>query len=351
MAIRWEISRFKVETSPGDHTRDSLFANGLMQVPVFVSIEAINPATGLTHTLSAAELNTIKLVDYFSPTTQLSAPWTYSGQENEFHHVLPSTASNETPQTDESNPTAAWQKKTWWVSTSRVEHKNIGASIQAPDRTVYHTGGGGPGSFDSHVTISGIAPVHYNMSNVEFSGYENTARGRTTNGTHEFDQDNYYLSSKEHPFKKVQITGGYFSDPPPVQYSYLRVSRPLFPHFQETLLHYLWPIGPQQTKQAGHQNAIANIIVNQRRGALCLTRLHLQYPPLYSDGGGWFTGQFTIWDEYGNWGKFKAGEREKYNQITMSADNSLLDEKFSPSEKYTPISPEEAASLEPGNRE
>ncbi|KAJ6127918.1 hypothetical protein N7471_009135 [Penicillium samsonianum] len=349
MAVQWEVTDMTVETSPSDHTRDSLFANGQMQVPVFVSIKAIDPATGAGHTLREAELNTIKLVDYFSPPTQLSAPWTYSGQENEFHHVLPSTASDETPQTDGSSPTAALQKKTWWVSTSRVEHKNIGASIQAPDRTVYHTGGGGPGSFDSHVTISGIASIHYNMSNVGFDR-EDTANGKTTSGAHTFDQDNYYLSSKVYRFRKVQMTGGYFSGPPPVEYSYVRVSKKQsFAVMEQTYLHYLWPIGSQQTKQAGHQNATANITVNQRHGALCLTRLTLKGLVLYGDIGAGFNGRFTIWDEYGNWGKFGAGSKDYYNLITVSAHNSLLDEEFSPSEKCTPISPEEAASLEPGN--
>ncbi|KAF7169155.1 hypothetical protein CNMCM5623_001942 [Aspergillus felis] len=347
MAVRWEVSDMRVETSPGDHTRDSLFANGQMQVPVFVSIQALNPATGAGHTLSAAELNTIKLVDYFSPTTQLSAPWTYSGQENEFHHVLPNTASNDTPQTDGSSPTAAVQKKTWWVSSSRVEHKNIGASIRAPDGTVYHTGGGGPNRLDSHVTITGINPIHYNMSNVQFNR-EDTKNGKTTNGSHSFDQDNYYLSSKVYRFKKVQIRGGYYSAPPPVEYSYVRVSKQSGP-VEHSYLHYLWPIGSQQTKQAGHPNAKANITVNQRHGALCLTRFALKGSRLYGDIGGLFTGQFTIWDEYGNSGRFKAGSADWYNVITMSADNSLLDEKSPPSEKFTPISPEEAASLDPEN--
>ncbi|GFF61357.1 hypothetical protein IFM51744_10661 [Aspergillus udagawae] len=351
MAVQWEVTDMRVETSPGDHTRDSLFANGQMQVPVFVLIKAINPATGEVHTLKEEELKTIKLVDYYSPTTQLSAPWTYSGQENEFHHALPSTASNETPQTDGPSPTAGLQKKPWWVSTSRVEHKNIGASIRAPDGTVYHTGGGGPGGFDSHVTISGISPIHYNMSNVEFSGYVNTADGRTTNGTHTFDQDNYYLSSKVYPFRKVQMTGGYFGGPPPVEYSYVRVSWQIVNVFEKTHLHYLWPIGSQQTKQAGHQNATANITINQRHGALCLTRLTLQGPKLYGNNGAGFNGRFTIWDEYGNWGKFGAGSKDDYNVITVSAHNTLLDENSSPSESFTPISPEEAASLEPENRE
>ncbi|GIK07120.1 hypothetical protein Aspvir_002775 [Aspergillus viridinutans] len=343
MAVQWEVIQMKVETSPGDHIRDSLFANGQMQVPVIVSIEAINPANNTIYKLSAAQLNTIKLVDYYNPTTQLSTPWTYSDVENEFHHALPATAASETQQTDASDPRADFQKKTWWVSTSRVEHKNIGASIQTP-QGIYHTGGG-TGHSDSHVTITGISPIHYNMSNVEFSGYENTANGKTTNGTHSFDQDNYYLSSKVHRFKKVQIRGGYFSDPPPVEYSYVRVSRNVI-IVEQTHLHYLWPIGSQQTKQAGHPNAIANITVNQRHGALCLTRLTLGGRPLYGDIGGLFTGQFTIWDEYGNWGKFKAGSTDGYNQIAMAADNSLLDEKSSPSEKFTPISPEEAASID-----
>jgi hypothetical protein len=348
MAVQWEVTDFRVETSPGDHTRDSLFANGQMQVPVFVSIAAINPATGAGHMLSAAQLNTIKLVDYFSPTTQLSAPWTYSGQENEFHHVLPSAASTETPQTDMSNQTTALQKKTWWVSTSRVEHKNIGASIQAPNGTVYHTGGRGPGDFDSHVTITGIAPLHYNMSNVQFDR-EDTKDGKTTNANFGFDQDNYYLSSKVHRFQKVEVRGHFFNpaNDPPSERCYLRVSRVKGGILEESHLHYLWPMGSQQTRQAGNRNARADITINQRQGALCFTRFTLVgIGRLYPDNGGWFTNQFTIYDQYGNWGNFQAGHDSSSNLITMSAVNSLLDEKSSPSENFTPISPEEAASLD-----
>ncbi|KAF7182452.1 hypothetical protein CNMCM7691_002022 [Aspergillus felis] len=350
MAVRWEVSDMRVETSPGDHTRDSLFANGQMQVPVFVSIQALNPATGAGHTLSAAELDTIKLVDYFSPTTQLSAPWTYSGQENEFHHVLPNTASHETPQTDGSNPTAAYQKKTWWVSSSRVEHKNIGASIRAPDGTVYHTGGGGPNRLDSHVTITGINPIHYNMSNVQFNR-EDTKNGRTTHSNFAFDQDNYYFSSKVHRFQKVQVKGSFFNYPsdPPSERCYLRVSR-VKSGTEQSHLHYLWPMGSQQTKQAGNKNARADITINQRLGALCFTRFTLEGKGrLYPDGGGWYTNQFTIYDQYGNWGNFQAGHDSSSNLITMSAVNSLLDEKSSPGEQFTPFSPEEAASLDPEN--
>ncbi|GIJ89541.1 hypothetical protein Asppvi_008483 [Aspergillus pseudoviridinutans] len=350
MAVRWEISDMRVETSPGDHTRDSLFANGQMQVPVFVSIQALKPNTTENYTLSAAELNTIKLVDYFSPTTQLSAPWTYSGQENEFHHVLPSTASNESPQTDGSNQTAAFQKKTWWVSTSKVEHKNIGASIRAPDGTVYHTGGGGPNRLDSHVTITGINPVHYNMSNVQFDR-EDTKNGRTINGNFLFDQDNYYFSSKVHRFQKVQIRGHFFNpaNDPPIERCYLRVSRYKGNPFnsEQSHLHYLWLMGSQQTKQAGNKNARADITINQRQGALCFTRFTLEgMGRLYPDGGGWFTNQFTIYDQYGNWGNFEAGHDGSSNLITMSAVNSLLVEKSSASENFTPFSPEEAASLD-----
>ncbi|GFF97704.1 hypothetical protein IFM53868_09327 [Aspergillus udagawae] len=140
------------------------------------------------------------------------------------------------------------------------------------------------------------------------------------------------------------MTGGYFGGPPPVEYSYVRVSQQIV--FEHTHLHYLWPIGSQQTKQAGHPNAIANITVNQRHGALCLTRLTLQGPKLYGNNGAGFNGRFTIWDEYGNWGKFGAGSKDDYNVITVSAHNTLLDENFSPSESFTPIGPEEAASLD-----
>ncbi|KAF7177668.1 hypothetical protein CNMCM7691_006029 [Aspergillus felis] len=236
--------------------------------------------------------------------------------------------------------------KTWWVSSSRVEHKNIGASIQAPDKTIYHTGGGGPGGFDSHVTVTGIASIHYNMGNVKFDR-EDTKAGPTTSPTHSFDQDNYYLSSTKYPFKKVEVRGRFFNpaDDPPIERCYLRVSSGS--PYQSTMLHYLWPIGSQQTRQAGSKRALATITINQRQGALCFTRFALAGLSLYPDNGGWYTNQFTIYDQYGNWGNFQAGKEDNYRRITMSAVNALLDEGLSSSEAFTPISPEEAASIDP----
>ncbi|KAF7587275.1 hypothetical protein BBP40_007492 [Aspergillus hancockii] len=345
MAVQWEVTLMKVETSPGDHLRDSLFANGKMQVPVIVSIEAIDPANNTIYKLSAAQLNTIKLVDYYNPTTQLSTPWTYTAVENEFHHALPATASTERPQTDASNPRADFQKKTWWVSTSRVEHKNIGASIQTP-KGIHHTGGG-TGHSNSHVTITGIAPVHYNMSNVGFVR-EDTKDGRTTNQNFTFDQDNYYLSSTKYRFQKVEVRGWFFNYPsdPPSERCYLRVSSGSL--IEKSYLHYLWPMGLQQTKQAGNKDARADITINQRQGTLCFTRLVLQgIGKLYADNGGWYTNQFTIYDQYGNWGKFQAGHSSDKNLITMTAVNTLSDEELTPSEAFTPFSPEEAASIDP----
>ncbi|RHZ70736.1 hypothetical protein CDV55_107810 [Aspergillus turcosus] len=347
MAVQWEVSEMKVETSPGDHLRDSLFANGKMQVPVIVSIEAINPANNAVYKLSAAQLATIKLVDYYNPTSHLSTPWTYSAVENEFHHVLPAIASagseSETPQTR-----VDYQKKTWWVSTSRVEHKNIGASIQAP-KGIYHTGGGS-GHSDSHVTITGIAAIHYNMSNVQFVR-EDTKNGNVISGPFKFDQDNYYLSSTKYRFQKVDVRGQFFNptNDPPIERCYLRVSR-VKSGTEQSHLHYLWPMGSQQTKQAGNKNARADITINQRQGALCLTRFTLEGKGrLYPDGGGWYTNQFTIYDQYGNSGNFQAGHDGSSNLITMSAVNALADEGLASSEAFTPFSPEEAASIDAGN--
>ncbi|KAF4228708.1 hypothetical protein CNMCM8980_006551 [Aspergillus fumigatiaffinis] len=350
MAVQWEVFEMKVETSSSDHVQDSLFANGRMQVPVIVSIEAINPATGTIHKLSEEQLNTIELVDYDYPTMQLPTDWAYSDEENEFNHVLPAIASTETPQAEVSNPNANPQKKTWWVLTWKVERKNIGARIKTLNGTVHHTGGG-IGHSDSHVTIIGQSPIHYDMSNVRFDRED---RIIVYIGSYMCEQYNFYLSSARHRFQNVEVTKGSFFDPatdPPIDRCYLRVSSPPHPRFQQfSFLHYLWPMGPQQTRQVGNKNAHTNITINQRPGALCFTSFSLTgRPPLYGDSAGWYEKHFKVYDEYGNWGHFKASHSNGFVDITVSALNAFSDGKVAPREAFTPISPQEAASIDPGN--
>lgn len=65
--IGWEVSSLKLETNTSDPSSDFLFTNGLMQVPVIVSIKAIKKQDASHHTLSNEDLASIKLVHYHNP--------------------------------------------------------------------------------------------------------------------------------------------------------------------------------------------------------------------------------------------------------------------------------------------
>src|ERR1700761_9699465 len=97
MGTGWEVNYFKVETSTSSANTDSLYANGKMQIPVTVSIKAVETGTSTRYTLTDSDLNTIELVYYNDTSSTLSNGWSYTDQEDDtFAHTISGQSASST---------------------------------------------------------------------------------------------------------------------------------------------------------------------------------------------------------------------------------------------------------------
>ncbi|GCB25861.1 hypothetical protein AAWM_08746 [Aspergillus awamori] len=165
MTTLWEVIDFKVQTTAPTNTTDSIFANGQMQAKVVVTIRAINASTGANYQLTDAELQSIKLINYYTKV-EVTGKWFYSTTENEFAHALPRAGAPVDPIADGS------QYINFWVSSTQIGYENIAAQISQPgavqSNVVTTTGG----SFNSMVTIAAIEPITYTKQrHVRSRGY------------------------------------------------------------------------------------------------------------------------------------------------------------------------------------
>ncbi|UKZ66132.1 uncharacterized protein TrAtP1_007312 [Trichoderma atroviride] len=168
MAGHWIVEHLKIQT-----LTTALFANGNMQVPVYVSIKA--SLNDELYRLSQDDLCLIQLVDFYNAENRLSGSWSYSTVENEFSHRLDGPAPTGSV---EISPDS--QSICFWVSTTRVEDRTIAAGITQPDDSYITTNGG---NFYSQVTLSGVSPVVYTTAqNIQISR-EKTERGTWGNKT------------------------------------------------------------------------------------------------------------------------------------------------------------------------
>ena len=339
----WEVTYFKVETITSGGESDSLYANGRMQVPVVVSIKAIEKDTVKQHTLQSTDLSNIKLIDYDDPTSVLSDGWSYGEQSINFPaHSLNTSVFRQTQAKAKTD--VGPQSKKYWVSTTKIENKRVAARIKQSDGTTVTTQ---MPRFHSHVTLTGKEPIVYTKDNVEFVR-EDTANGSymikrgiekvvEVNVPHVWDQDNYFVSSKVHQFTKADIYGydtdGHANGHPGDSglkncYAYYA------PDNKDLKLSYIWDFGAEATKKAGlYKNdtvsvveaeayAYADIKVNQKSNALCLTRLTFS-DPSFDWGGKWSNDKcgFTVYDIYGNSGKFSASFTADHDLITLNDAN------------------------------
>ncbi|KAE8353322.1 hypothetical protein BDV28DRAFT_165011 [Aspergillus coremiiformis] len=332
----WEVTSFSVRSSTASGTSDVLYANGRMQVPVIASIKAIDTKTNNRYQLTDAELQKIQLVDYLNTSIEIKGTWFYSTVENEFAHSLGASAPVQAAPDDSA------QSIYFWVSTTKVENKNIGARITQPDKTTVTTHST---SFDSRVTLTGILPVSYTTDNITVRR-EDTANGKwqtvskigwtvTSTQNLNWDQDNYYITMKDHPFLKADIheydaTG---KENGVVQDSRLKNCFGYYIVKRDLRLFFIWNSGPEVTTTAGvfrsqlygmyestELRAYTDIKVNQIKNAFCLTRL-------------WFSSQVDLWgktwsydtwfvlyDTFGNSGAFYA-KQNSYNTIEIKNKN------------------------------
>ncbi|OOG00671.1 hypothetical protein ASPCADRAFT_202496 [Aspergillus carbonarius ITEM 5010] len=338
MSAAWEVTSFAVQTSTANQKTDSVYANGRMQVPVIVTVKAVNGTTGASYELTDAELKTIKLRDYYT-STELTGTWFYSTTENEFAHTLGNTRDPVTPIADGTKSIV------FWVSSTKVENKNIAAFITQPNGTSATTAGG---TFNSFVTLTGLQRVDYTTRNVTIED-EDTAKGTwkstrhsnnvTSVSSYEWQQNNHYVTSDVHPILKAelhdyitsgsQVSNGSWSSSRLVNsFAYLHKASPLD-------IFYFWVPGLETSQvvgvreftdawdinENGHPtgytstdlNATATIQVNQKSNAFCLTRMKFLGNKVWGktfQKDSWF----RLYDTLGNSGDFYPKVRESTDE-------------------------------------
>ncbi|RPA93704.1 hypothetical protein L873DRAFT_1830615 [Choiromyces venosus 120613-1] len=360
---KWEVGYLKVKTTTDKETSDILYANGRMQVPVRVYIKAIKKGMTERFYLTQSELDTIKLVDYDDTANILSGGWTYSDEANDFNITLSlatSTASvalytrasleggevkAEVKQDDDNA-----QFKEYWVSTTKVENKKIAASIKQSDGktiTSHST------TFDSCVTLTGKQPITYTTDNITVTRedtadgdyqfeWQSAGNGNWYDSRKHWDQDNYYISTNAYTLKKADIhtydhTGsqnGNQSDTGLAHcYGYKAADD------KNLKLSFIWDFGKETTKAAGlyreatitdwftscgrKAHAKIDIKVNQKKNALCLTRLAIDCPDtIWGTQWSYYGCWFQLYDIYGNIGTFSASFSKDHNLIEIKNTNN-----------------------------
>ncbi|XXH00618.1 hypothetical protein Hte_006966 [Hypoxylon texense] len=354
-STQWTLMVFRVETTTPDTTTDTLYANSRMQVPVIASIKARDRNTGSVYKLSDSELNKIELIDYDAPTTKLADGWSYSANRDDVFantataplksfNLLPSsleasvnnsaisTTIDETP-----------QKKKYMVSTTRVENKRIGARIELPDGTMVTTT---TSPYNFYVTLVGNPPVAYTTDTITVArvtvekgekvvGVYNSSGAMMSSSKMPWSQDNYYVSSNVHDFVRADI---YDYDTTGHEQGHHGDSRlaNLFNYWSDSgklRLSFIWGFATQSTKTAGlyretgspnttKVEAFEDIKVNQKSNSLCLTRMAFNYNQNIW-GSDWNNSDcgFTVYDRYGNTGKFYASWSEDEDVIVIKDSN------------------------------
>ena len=354
-STQWKLLTFRIETTTPDARTDTLYANSRMQVPVIVSIKAWDESARKAHKLSDTELEKIELIDYDVPATKLADGWSFSASRNDVFantataplksfNLLPSfleapAYKSNTNATSDDIP----QKKRYMVSTTRVENKRIGARIQLPDNTIVTTA---TSPYNFHVTLVGNPPVVYTTDTITVArvtvdkgekvvGVYNSSGTMISSSKMPWSQDNYYVSSNVHDFVKADIHGYDATGNEQGHRGDSRLAN-LFNYWSKSgilRLSFIWGIATQSTKSAGlyrgtgspnttKVEAFEDIKVNQKSNALCLTRLAFNYNHDIW-GSNWSNSDcgFTVYDRYGNAGKFYASWSEDEDRIVIRDSN------------------------------
>ncbi|KAL7924571.1 hypothetical protein ACQKWADRAFT_286997 [Trichoderma austrokoningii] len=307
MSDRWTLDTFTVETTTEGHDQDILYANGMMQVLVVVTLRAVND-DNTPHALTDDELSSLELIDCDGPPSNLSGGWTYSTTENIYDHTISPTAAQGKAAVDLLGP----DKQRYWVSTSKAEAKTIGASIKVQDGSVVDTSGSG--TFDSTVNITGRRPIDVLFEDLVLWQDPNTANGHI--GSHyTYDQDNYYITFKDKQSVRFLDCSGFdggSSDP------YLYRSIGLFSNNMPCYIWYWWPVGPEKVVTAGCRDVNVNITINQEKDAACLTRLLIDSGPNIWHKHYRYEAKFTVYDQYGNSCVFYPKWTDIWNTLELS---------------------------------
>ncbi|MCC8381248.1 MULTISPECIES: hypothetical protein [Xenorhabdus] len=123
----------------------NIYANGNMQAGVYIRIQAKDEEGNITP-LSKEQLNLIKLINY-NDDKELPKWWSYSDIENHYNHTFPSgnvmtkkekefnLSYRETISHTLNEDSIYNQKKTYWVTTTKVDQIRIAAKITIDGKT------------------------------------------------------------------------------------------------------------------------------------------------------------------------------------------------------------------------
>lgn len=306
----WEVKDFSVEAGlNGIH--DELFANGLMQVPVTITLTAFQPndnGDDVEYILQPNDL--MSLAMQLSGGRPLPSEWKYSWKENEFAHVMPSrreAQQSAAPQDNQDKSHNRASKFPAWITTTKVETQNIIAGIKQGNGEWVTTE---DHAFNSYVQITGRPPVDYtpnylNIERANASGYWYIRYLDTgDSGGAPWHQTNYYVSPASFPMQKATVHWNGVAAGQERAFSV--VQDPSRSH-----MAYAWYLDDPTRQRVGYTQheanidfeLIADVDVNEGGKAPCFTLMRYEYTSGITPGTWRGDAWFEFWDIYGNVGK------------------------------------------------
>lgn len=161
----------------------------------------------------------------------------------------------------------------------------------------------GGGTFDSKVTLVGTNPVTYKVDDLNFEQQEDNVEQDFPDKSGTWVQRNFYLTTKKYELRKADLQGYDLGTvDPSLEYAtaYLDTGIGFFSIF------YYWPMGSEETRTVGIDSHTAEVTINQKSNALCVTHMFLSAGTTWPASRTWES-RFTFYDKFGNPGTFWLG--------------------------------------------
>ncbi|KAG5821600.1 hypothetical protein H9Q74_000029 [Fusarium xylarioides] len=332
----WVVNSISIRTVTENQTSDSLYANGLMQVPVHVLIKAKYKNKSERYHLKPQDLKLVRLFDFVDKEKEMPQGWTYEHEPNHYYHSLSSLV------VDSTGAASAVQSgsydnepdvKTFWVSSTEVETREIAASITPPGEKMSSTN---DDKNHSHVILHGKIPIRYTTDDIIIKKDEVLNGQYKLEWTGQFGliwheswpkywQTNHYVTLRSGmPLKKVELhdhnPDGNYKDP---KYKGLANTFAYWASDNHNMrIYYIWEYGDETSKDVGitrdvtiwnaglqvprKAHAEKTIRVNQKPNSVCMTVMYYSCNDALW-GNQWYNDKagFKIYDAFGNTGRFK----------------------------------------------
>ncbi|KAL4789061.1 hypothetical protein BDV19DRAFT_395401 [Aspergillus venezuelensis] len=314
----WKTDSFSIEAGASG-TYDELFANGLMQVRITVSIEAhqLDTDTGsnVDYTIPPHEWGSLEL--QLAGGRPLPAAWNASYTENDFVHQMPSGRSRpdqaETARQEMGDRRPGRGKLNFldvWLTTTKVETQNLRARIK--DGSGEWVSTEDSGNF-STVTIKAHPPQEYTPAKLQIETDTDSGPWWIT-----YDGVPDPVEAKWHATIYYVYPGVYPLQKANVSWTREDTQHPRMVLFAEddgyAVATAAWNLGDPTKEIVQYQKVYtgiatldytADLTVNERDGVPCFAhvRFDKSVPDLsevYNLGEMWF----QFWDIYGNQGSF-----------------------------------------------